>query len=247
MREAADDIETHDVGVSYNYRTGPHTFGVEMQYQKRAPDSVDNTDSYKLGAFWRIDFTRPARRLGAERPRAPGAAGPADADSFRLTVIAPGMPLAVARRALAKFGIEGGITRPDSLVYEMRLLAEIDQRQRLALVHERGRVTKVALIIDLEGTGRPGTAEQLFERVRESFLRRYGAPVGTFEEGEFSATLVEDVKASRFIRIIEWQTSVGTVRLGIPRRLDRQVRIEAQLAPVFPPPRETLWSIDRVR
>ena len=67
------------------------------------------------------------------------------------------------------------------------------------------------------------------------------------EQGQISAAFAADVNAARLIRLSEWRTPAGTIRLGIPRRLDRRVRIEVQLAPSFPSSRETLWSIEAVK
>jgi hypothetical protein len=37
------------------------------------------------------------------------------------------------------------------------------------------------------------------------------------------------------------------VRFGVPRRLDRQVRMEVQIAQSFPDPTQTRWSIEELR
>jgi tRNA threonylcarbamoyl adenosine modification protein (Sua5/YciO/YrdC/YwlC family) len=51
----------------------------------------------------------------------------------------------------------------------------------------------------------------------------------------------------QFIRLPEWRTPEGTIRFGIPRRLDRIVRMEVQIARSFPDPTQTRWSFDDLR
>ncbi|HRE12716.1 MAG TPA: hypothetical protein PLD37_00810, partial [Usitatibacteraceae bacterium] len=54
--------------------------------------------------------------------------------------------------------------------------------------------------------------------------------------------------AGRFIRITEWSTQAGTtLRLGIPRRLDGEARIEIHHARRFAGPRDTAWGLESVR
>ena len=59
--------------------------------------------------------------------------------------------------------------------------------------------------------------------------------------------LVRDINTKTLIRVMEWDTPTGIIRFGIPRRCDGQVRMEIQQRQSFPPPSETLWSIEAVR
>ena len=166
------------------------------------------------------------------------------ADIFGLK---PGVSLKTARAALADAGLTNGVEQPNIIVYEARMLTTITQRQRLALVHEENRITTSALIIDFDDVGNLESMEQTFERVREALLQRYGSPTVTVEEGSFRENVVDDINAGRLIRIVEWHTPTGRLRFGIPRRLDRRVRMEVQHAHQFPPFRQTLWSLEQVR
>jgi hypothetical protein len=130
---------------------------------------------------------------------------------------------------------------------EDSLLDEIDQRQRLVLIPDGGGLAKAALIVDFTDLTDPAGTARSFEKVQEALLIRYGRPSFNFERGDFTANLVDDINADRLIRITEWATNDGIIRLGIPRRLDGQVRIEAQHATAFPPPGNTRWSIEQVR
>jgi hypothetical protein len=71
-----------------------------------------------------------------------------------------------------------------------------------------------------------------------------GKPVTFQEEGDFTANLRVDLERGRFVRLYEWATPSGVLRFGIPRRLDRKVRLEIQHAQSFPEARAALWSIE---
>ena len=55
------------------------------------------------------------------------------------------------------------------------------------------------------------------------------------------------MNADRFIRVVQWELPGGVLRFGIPRRLDRRVRMEIQYAARFADPLSTRWSIEAVR
>jgi len=83
--------------------------------------------------------------------------------------------------------------------------------------------------------------------VRAKLSRRLGAPGRTFDRGTFGGDPAADIRAETVARLSEWTVPGGIVRAGVPRRLDGAVRVEAQFRATFPPPRDSLWSIDAVR
>lgn len=246
-RESGTDLDNHDLTATYGYTKGAHSIGAEIEFHQRTPDDPEqDTTSYKFSVFWRISFNKPARVPTPEKgaPPATEETGPA---AFRLSSLAPGLPLGQARSLVSRSAISTGITQPGVDIYEVRLLPNIDRRQRLAITHSGGRVVKAALVIDLDNPGDTATVTRTFNRVQEELIRRYGPPSRTFNIGTFSPSFVDDVNNGRFIRNAEWRMSDGTLRFGIPRRLDRKIRLEVQFARSFAPSRETLWSIESVR
>lgn len=246
--EGSSDIDTQNASLAYGYRTGPHNLGVEFSLENRTPDNSASTDSYKVALFWRIDFAKPARATALPPAAAPLPATqtPTSIATFRLTGLPPGLPLGLARQRLDSAGISGGVGLAGAVVYEVRLLPDLDRRQRLALVHDHGRLTRVAWIIDLDTARDAGEVSRTYNRLRELLIRRYGSPARTFEQGRITASYAADIGAGRLILNTEWDTIAGTIRLGLPRRLDGRVRIEVQLAPAFAPARDTAWSIRSV-
>jgi hypothetical protein len=121
-------------------------------------------------------------------------------------------------KTLAEGGIAGGVRQPNAVVYETRLLSELEQRQRLVLAHGAGMLERSALIVSLADQATGDDASRTYERVRRALLDRFGNPSFTFDEGAFGPGFAADLAAGRFIRLTEWTTQAGhTIRLGIPR------------------------------
>ncbi len=260
----ATDSDQHTLSADYRYQRGKNLFGAEFNYFGRRPDpgsaaaDEDDTDAWRVGVYWTLNFAHPPPVTPASMPRsaAPGQLTPRDGapppdsgpiDSIDMAQLAPGLPFATTRVQLAKLGLPRASRQGDIDVFEYAVLPRIEGRQRLALVESRGILTASVLIIDFNDTGSLDSTAQLFERVRKELIDRYGAPTSLHEEGEFSDQLVRDVNSQRFTRTVEWQTSSGTLRFGIPRRFDGQVRMEIQHRAAFSPPRNTLWSLEAVR
>jgi len=172
------------------------------------------------------------------------ATGPVPRDAGLVMAVAPGDELEATLTRLSASGITGGTRQADAVVFETRLLPEIDERQRVALVYSAGLIERAAIVVSLAETGSADDAGRIYERVRRALIDRFGRPATTFEEGTFGPQFARDVAAGRLIRVAEWKTERGTVRLGIPRRLDGVARIEIVHARTFPSPRDTTWGLD---
>ena len=110
-----------------------------------------------------------------------------------------------------------------------------------------GDIERAGLVIDFDDVGSANSVAQTFERVRQSLIRRFGAPSSVFNRGEIRPALAEDVNNDQFIRLGGWRTPDRVIRFSIPRRLDRIVRMEVQIARSFPDPTQTRWSFDDLR
>ncbi|RME32892.1 MAG: hypothetical protein D6786_09250 [Gammaproteobacteria bacterium] len=242
------DIDTHTLNLDYRYRLRQHELGLEASLFGRDPDPGEHTGAYRVSVFWRYSFDRPAQVL-ARAPStipSPGAAAPVPTtlDPFGLP---PGADPRAIRQLLEGAGLGEGTPQAGYLVYEYPVFRELAQRQRLVLRYQAGELERSAVIIDFDDVGNRDSVEQTFERVRQELIRRHGNPTRNYHQGGFGATFVADVNAGRLVRILEWDTPQGVVRFGIPRRLDGQVRMEIVHARHFPPPGESLWSIEAVR
>ena len=255
------DVRTLTQNFIYRYATENDTFGLEINGADRNPDPGQVSKSFSASVFWthqigaRLNLRKAARRLGIGGRGSPlppmdmGAIPPSQPiKSVKdLADLPPGADMKTIKDSLAGANITDAYEYDNILVYEADLLDEIDQRQRLALVHEEGYLQMAVLIIEFEDVGNLDTMMQTFEQVRKELIDTYGKPDNFYDKGEFSSNLINDINRGDFIRITEWNRPGGVIRYGIPRRLDGRVRMEVQFADSLPPENDTLWSIERVK
>lgn len=251
----ATDVVTQTTGVEYAYTFGDHEVGLNAAYYDRDVDAAIDTDAWRAGLYWTMRFNKPAsssaRAVGAERNAIAGTAGTSVpalqlAGLSLMSDLQPGSSLTRATTLLAEEGITGSSDRSGLKIYEAALIKEVVERQRVALEHRNNNLTKAGLIIDVTDTGSPRSVEQLYERVKQLLVRQYGNPDNIVEEGEFTGNVMDDITNERIVRVIEWETPNGTIRYGLPRRLDGQVRLELQHAKRFEGARNALWSMKNV-
>ena len=245
---------TDNTSLNYTYTQGNHTFGLEADIRERDPENLKYSRGTRIGFVYTYAFDKPERpehKMISEKLKSQTPASVASAASavgglggVDLLDLSPGADFAVIIEKLRASGMTKGLEQPNLQIYETQIFDTIDQRQRLVLYHDDTQLKASAILIDFDDVGSAQTTLQTFERVRKELLDRYGRPSSTFEEGEFTDTFEEDVNSGRLIRLMEWSTPTGTIRLGIPRRLDGQVHIEIQHALEFPPFKQTLWSIE---
>ena len=148
---------------------------------------------------------------------------------------------------LENMGIKGGIEQGNAIIYEGKMMTEIDQRQRLVMIQDKGLLARTALLIDYQAGGRVDDFKQTFEEIKEILLKRYGHPATFYEKGDFNDDLAQNLANGEFVRNYEWHFPEGVVRLGIPRRTDRQVRIEIHFARTLPSIKLNRWGLEQVR
>jgi len=76
--------------------------------------------------------------------------------------------------------------------------------------------------------------------------RMFGSP-STREKGAFGRNMAAELRSGNFVRISDWTTGTGVLRLGIPYRTDGVVRIEIHHAESFPLSPQVIWGLDEVR
>ncbi len=240
------DVNTHSLSMDYRYQTDINTLGVEVELFDREPSPGADTDAYAVRLFWTFYFDNqpytPSARAGAGQTSDYSRQVAAD-----ISELAPGLLLRDAEIALRKQGSARPILLSNLQVYEYPLLTAIDQRQRVIFSHTGQQLHYSALIIEFDDIGNTATIAQTYHRVRSELIKRYGPPSVTFEEGRFSKSIVSNINTGSLLRVDEWPTQQGTLRFGIPRRLDGQVRMELQHRRSFSNPRDTLWSVEQVR
>ena len=246
---AGDPTDVNMFSVDYRYAAGRHTFGVEASvYDKHAVAGQANK-TYRTSVFWTYHFEQvPA--LAAAAPVAvasPAPGAPAAQDLSLLAELAPGASVERALARLSEAGIRGGTRQGDSIVFEARLLRNMPQRQRLVLETSGDTIRRAALVIEFTDANNGAQVARDYEEARRSMLDRFGPATLNFEDGAIGPSFVADLNMGRVVRVMQWTTQAGALRVGIPRRLDGQARIEIQHAASFGPPRDGLWSVESVR
>ena len=247
--ETAPDVATVNAAFDYRYRWGRHEFGVDATLFERRPSPGMDSSAWRLGASWTWFFENaPAATVRSSPGYSLAQAAPVPdrvaLNASLLAKLTPGQPLAAVEQSLAASGIGAGVAEPRAQVYEARILEDVEQRQRLVVTHDAGIVDRVALLVSLDGVA---DASRVYERVRRALLDVFGAPTTTFDEGAWSTAYARDVAAGKLIRITEWATPTGVLKLGIPRRLDGVARIEVHHARTSASPRDTNWGLEAVR
>lgn len=253
IRETAGaDTVTNSLNGSLNWQQGRHSFALEADFSVTAREAAQASQPLKLGARYTFSFDKAPGSgfLDAPQVAQQGFAAvevPAESGVFDLAALAPNGSLQVVLQTLTDAGLRGGQAQAEGLiVYETPVLTNVALRQRLALLHKGARFRKAALIIDPSNPADAVALQRDFQAVLDDLVAAYGAPSATFERGAFDGDVVQAIDDGDLIRIAEWRTASGTLRLGIPRRLDRQVRIELHHARSFRAPTITLWGLDAV-
>ncbi|MCC6144255.1 MAG: hypothetical protein IT368_10660 [Candidatus Hydrogenedentes bacterium] len=246
LTPAGIDTKTYRANFGYTYSRHEHILGVEANLFGRGQSPGASTDAHRISVFWTFNFDKPPAAGTAALPVARVAAG----TGLRLDLVAlsPGLRRTEVEKLLADEGIGRGTQAGGFIVFEHPLQRDILQRQRLALEFVADTLDRSALVIEFGTVGSSDTNQQIFERIRQLLIRQLGNPGRTYDKGEFGPDFPNSVNAQQLIRLTEWMLPDGsTVRFGIPRRLDGEVRMEIQHARKFPPPTDTRWSVESVR
>lgn len=201
-----------------------HSLSAGIDHFNRDPDRKRTTDSYKVAFSWTYRFEKPTRSRQASSTENLSYA----MTSFtRLDDLVIGSLLNDAtKQALANAGYSYSGNSGQYQLYEGRLFPIIDNRQVIAIKTLAGSIDTTNILIPASNNS--ARSEQLYQRVLDEMLTMYGSPSLNIERGEFAADWLTQLQANKFSRIVEWTTSSGVIRFGIPRPKTGQVRIEIQ-------------------
>lgn len=241
----------------YGFEHGPHRLSADFKIDGRNPNAVKPTQDYRFGLTYTFSFDKPAGTNLTDFDWSSGYSVPSsrmEAAVFERAVsgmywyeaAAPGSELSLALSALDQLGITGATDQSGVYIFENRVFEDVKRRQRVVLESEEERVVRASVIIDLNAKGDADSVHQVYAKLQKSLLESYGNPSLNREEGDFAESYVEDVNNGALIRITEWKTNRGIIRLGIPQRRDNRVRIEVQRAMSFPSARDAYWSLESI-
>jgi hypothetical protein len=243
------DVVTRDLQVRFGKRWGEKNLAVELSTQTRLSDQIANNTAWKIGLVYGWRFGNQGRSFDATGMSPVPTQKPVaeKSDELDLTQLLPGMRLADARAYVQGFGLKSSQAAPGIDLYEDRVIPDVNERQRVFLEHKEDRLLRAGVIVDVGSRGSAETVETLLGRLLNRLSQRYGAPTTLVEEGTLGPNLAEDLRNGRLIRNYHWRTAFGVLRMGIPRRLDRQVRIEIQHRPPQGSVRNVDWSVEKLR
>jgi len=233
------DSDTRNLAVNYRYSHGKNQFGLEFTENERDPENAEASVGRRASLFWTYNLNTQITGLPRNsRPKNNNTYS----DDLDILTFAPGRELAkIALLQSLPFSSFG-----EFVVSESRMFSENGQRQRLIVKRAENSVEYSAVLIDFDDTGSLSSVAQIYEQTRQQLLRRYGAPDNFLERGEFDADFVQQLNNDGFIRSMEWQTDSGTLRFGLPRRLDGSVRMELHYSTILGPITETFWSVEEI-
>jgi hypothetical protein len=238
----SNDTDIQQATLAYDFEQARHRVGLELNRFDRDPDSGADTEAYRIGAYWRYSFDRPARSI-AQVPTPSLAMDNTSLPS--LLELSPGEQLVRIEKRLSASRLVPAYRLGNTLVYDAALFDGVDLQQKLALVHSAGEVEAVVLILEFEDPGDPAQMARDYAKVRNELLKRLGSPEEYREQGTFDANIAVDLARGRFERMLQWRTASGLLRFGVPRRLDGQVRMEIRRGATMPT--GPMWSLEAVR
>lgn len=256
--EFGQDVSSFSFNGGYNYTYGPHRLGFDFEMYNRNPyEFLPMTEDYRLGFTYTFSFDKPVGtdprdfswREGYKAPASVLENISAESVSREITIlegVAPGKALVDVQAFLASEGFGKAVSQGDFLIYETRTFHNIDWRQRLVIEHKDGQVVRSVFLLDLDPSQNFSKSSQAYERVRGFMLKRYGNPAVEVREGEFEQGYASSISSGRLVRLTEWNSQAGKVRLGIPSRFNQPARIEIHHAQDFPAPAENRWGLDQI-
>lgn len=256
-RDFAQDVVTLSCGGNYSLTFGPHRFGLNLDISNRNPtEFVKHTQDTRFGLSYTFSFDKPAGVDVRDFSWTKGypAAGTILEnvrfesklqDPIFLDKIAPGLSPAEVEAYFANKGVKSA-AQGSLQVYEARLFSFTDQRQRTAVQTENGVVSKSVFIMNLNPALGPSEAEQIFQDVKNTLAARFGNPTFEDSNGKFTSNFREEINNGTLVRVAEWKSESGIIRLGIPKRLDKQIRIELHFAQSLPPSQSSFWSLEEL-
>lgn len=240
------DVTTQRTSLSYAYQSGPHAVSLYSDRMERDPEPGEGTRAYRVGALYTFSFDTLLGR--AERPRRSAAVSAPLSGPLTFASLPPGSSVEEARKLLSASGAVGPIVQGDLMIYEVNIFDDLRKGQRLVVRQRNDRVISSWLITDGDRTIDHVELRDTYREIRSEMIKLLGQPSEVLEKGEFTASVREDITSRTFVRIMEWNTVSGVIRLGIPERLDGRIRVEivysgSRTAPLKNP----VWGLEQVQ
>lgn len=225
----------------YTYAFDNHELAFSGDYFHRDPDVGLHTDAWRVGMTYTLHFALPGSDAGVTET----AALTQDSNSIELRDLLLGQNSAALIAKLSGAGRKGSM-QGDAYVVQGSLFERISLRQRTFYQFDGSELARLGVVFDPE-TENAGSLSRDYRAIFSELVRKYGKPTTSYEDGEFSTTLAEDLVNGRFRRMHEWVMADRIFRFGIPRRLDNRIRFEFVGASAHPSPSNPVWGFSDIQ
>ncbi|MGB1088737.1 MAG: hypothetical protein ACPG06_10230, partial [Alphaproteobacteria bacterium] len=210
----------------------------DANWYHREPKGMESTRAYQVGATYTLQIGKPAQPAlqfaNLDGVVIEGLDALAETSlpfptSFRL-----GVPMDAVLELLLERSVPTPTQNGRLYVYEAPYLPQLQTRQRLALQGDYGRLSRVAILFDLEGRSSSKNPDQVFSEVRAYLFGKLGQPTTIQEDGKLTGpvnTVRDGVATGSVRRTYTWSVPRGRVVFGIPRNPERALRAEISFLP----------------
>ena len=223
LQPQLEDFQQQSFGYRFQYRRKQHQLELNLRRFLNEPNPGLESDAQQFSLSYRYYFKR--RSNGANN----------ESNTIRTDTLLAQLQPGLDGESLGRLMIDNGLNSPIKIdgyqVFNVAVLDDINERQRLAIATDSaGSLLSSSIIIEFDTSGSLENRERQFERVRNRLIRILGAPADSIIEGEFDQINASNLASGRFVRNIEWQLSSGIVALTVPVRVDGQLRMEVTYA-----------------
>ncbi len=240
------DLLVRTNSLQYSYTNGPHQLTLIGDMQERDDDATQNNNAYHLGFRYAFRFDTKIGGESTEASTTDFSAAVANNEPFDLASLIPGMPMEQARSYLSNRRGAAAANYACCETFALDAFPRIPTAQRIYLEkNNNGTLTGSGVIIE-SPTGNVGEIEHHLHTVIGLISQHHGAPRRVMEEGQFANDPTGEIKSGRVVRLYEWRLPSGTLRLGIPARMDGALRIEMRHQRHLPSMNDPYWSKEEV-
>lgn len=240
----SNNIFSETASGRYSYTTGVHTVSVSGDYFQRSPDAADDTQAWRVGVNYTIHFSNApdATDVVPEAKTAKTAMEVSADELLRKPEL--GLTQTALLEKLKKENLSPTVSNNIITVTD-DVFSRIAASQRVVYEMKDGKLSRHGVIF--ENTSDSSSAlERDYKTILSELVRIYGRPTTNLVDGAFTETLSADLASGTVRRVHEWQLSDRTIRFGLPRHMNNNLRLELVGAATQPSINNPVWGFDRV-
>ncbi|MDX1923028.1 MAG: hypothetical protein SFW65_07870 [Alphaproteobacteria bacterium] len=229
----------------YSYTTGIHTVSLSGDYFQRYPDAAQDTHAWRVGMNYTVHFSNAPDATVAVPVEGKAATEALEVSSDELLRKPElGMTQTALLEKLKKENLSANVSN-GMIVVSDDVFTRLSTPQRVVYETKNGKLVRHGVVF--ENTSDSSSAlERDYKNILSELVRIYGRPTTNVVEGTFTETLSADLASGVVRRVHEWQLSDRTLRFGLPRHMNNNLRLELVGAATQPGINNAVWGFDRV-